>query len=388
MHSLVFVFFLVFFGASVFATLALYTRQTIIVAYIALGVIVGPHCLGFIADTTTVHEISDIGIMFLLFLLGLNLEIKSMIKMLGKAMFVCITSSVVFIAATVLICQLFGIGAQGFIIGAALIFSSTIICLKLLPTTALHHKRIGELVIAILLIQDLIAILMLTFISLWSSQTDSFHLFSLIKLLLALPVLGGVGFLAQRYFLFKLFRKFSRFQEYIFLLSIGWCLGMAQLAVVFGLSNEIGAFIAGVTVASSPIAKYIYENLKPLRDFFLILFFFSVGAGFQIALLPSVWGVVLALTILILILKPIVHFVTLWLVRETPKESFEIGMRLGQGSEFSLMLIALANTAGIATVSSEIIVEAVAILSFIVSSYIVVLSYPSPIAVSDRLRRD
>ena len=388
MHSLAFVFFLVFFGASVFATLALYTRQAIIVAYIVLGLIVGPHCLGLISDTSTVHEISDIGIMFLLFLLGLHLEIESMIKMLGKALFVCIISSVVIIVATVIICYLFGIGVQGFIIGAALIFSSTIICLKLLPTTALHHKRIGELVIAILLIQDLIAILMLTFISLWSSQTESFHFVSLIKLLLALPVLGGVAYLAQRYVLFKLFKKFSRFQEYIFLLSIGWCIGMAQLAVVFGLSNEIGAFIAGVTLASSPIAKYIYENLKPLRDFFLILFFFSVGAGFQIGLLSSVWGVVLALTVLILMIKPVLYFVTLWLVRETPKESFEIGMRLGQGSEFSLMLIALANTAGIASESSEIIVEAVAILTFIVSSYIVVLTYPSPIAVSDRLRRD
>lgn len=388
MHSLIFVFFLVFFGASIFATFALYTRQAIIVAYIALGFIIGPYCLGLISDTTTIHEISDIGIMFLLFLLGLNLEIKSMIKMLGKAMFVCVASSAIFIGATVLLCQLFGVGTQGVIIGATLIFSSTIICLKLLPTTALHHKRIGELVIAILLVQDLIAILILTFISLWSSQNDSFQLVLLIKLLLALPVLGSVGFLAQKYFLFRLFRRFSRFQEYIFLLSIGWCLGMAQLAIVFGLSNEIGAFIAGVTVASSPIAKYIYENLKPLRDFFLILFFFSVGARFQITLLPSVWGVVLALTILLLIMKPLLHFITLWLMRETPKESLEIGIRLGQGSEFSLMLIVLANTAGIATVSSEIIVEAVVILSFIISSYMVVLFYPSPIAVLDHLRRD
>jgi Kef-type K+ transport system membrane component KefB len=89
-----------------------------------------------------------------------------------------------------------------------------------------------------------------------------------------------------------------------------------------------------------------------------------------------------------LVLKPILHFVTLWFVRETPKESLEIGVRLGQGSEFSLMLIALASTAGIASADAQIIVEAVAILSFIVSSYLVVLTYPSPIAVSDRLRRD
>ena len=388
MHGLLFVFFLVFFGASVFATLALFTRQAIIVAYIVLGLIAGPHCLKLIGDVATVHEISDIGIMFLLFLLGLNLEIKSMIQMLGKALFVSMTSSLVFVIVTIVVCHLFNIGAQGFVIGAALIFSSTIICLKLLPTTALHHRRIGELVIAILLIQDVLAILMLTLISLWSSQADSFHFFTLLKLLVALPILAGVGYLAQRYFLFKLFRRFNRFKEYIFLLSIGWCLGMAQLAVLFGLSNEIGAFIAGVTVASSPIAKYIYENLKPLRDFFLILFFFSVGAGFDLAGLPQVWGIVVVLTLIVLLLKPLLHFVTLWVVREPVKEAFEIGVRLGQGSEFSLLLITLATSAGIASISSEIIVEAVTILSFIVSSYIVVFSYPSPIAVSDRLRRD
>ena len=388
MHSLLFVFFLVFFGASLFATLALFTRQAIIVAYIAFGLVVGPHGVGLISDITIVHEISDIGIMFLLFLLGLNLEIKSMINMLGKALFVSIASSLIFIVVVVAVAHGFGLGVQGVIIGACLIFSSTIISLKLLPTTALHHKRIGELVIAILLIQDLVAIVILTLISLWSSQAQNLHIWELIKLLLALPILCLVGYLAQRFFLFQLFKRFSRFQEYVFLLSIGWCLGMAQLAVALGLSNEIGAFIAGVTVASSPIAKYIYENLKPLRDFFLVLFFFSVGANFNYMILPDVWGVVLSLTAVVLVLKPILHFLTLWFAKEPANESFEIGMRLGQGSEFSLLLITLAVTAGIADYQTEIIVEAVTILTFIISSYVVVLSYPSPIAISDKLRRD
>ena len=243
-------------------------------------------------------------------------------------------------------------GCKALLIGACLIFSSTIISLKLLPTTALHHKRIGELVIAILLIQDLVAIVILTLISLWSSQAQNLHIWELIKLLLALPILCLVGYLAQRFFLFQLFKRFSRFQEYVFLLSIGWCLGMAQLAVALGLSNEIGAFIAGVTVASSPIAKYIYENLKPLRDFFLVLFFFSVGANFNYMILPDVWGVVLSLTAVVLVLKPILHFLTLWFAKEPANESFEIGMRLGQGSEFSLLLITLAVTAGICRLSN------------------------------------
>ena len=388
MYGLVFVFFLVFFGASLFATIALFTRQAIIVAYIFLGLLVGPYGLGLVSNITTVNEMSHIGIMFLLFLLGLNLEIKSMIKMFNKAIFVSVISSVVFICIIVLVCYLFGMSGQGLIVAVSLIFSSTIICLKLLPTTALHHKHIGELVISILLVQDLFAIFILTVIGMLSSESEHFYVWSLLKMFFSLPILGVICYFLQRYCLFFLFRKFSRFQEYIFLLSIGWCLGMSQLAALFDLSSEVGTFIAGVAIASSPIAKYIYENLKPLRDFFLILFFFSVGAGFNILHLLQVWDIILVLTIVTMLAKPFLHFVTLWVVHESKNESFEVGVRLGQGSEFSLMLISLANIAGIATSSSKIIVEAVTILTFIISSYIVVLTYPSPIAISDHLRRD
>ena len=388
MNDLIFVFFLIFFGASILATGALFTRQSIILSYISLGIIIGPYCLGLISDIEILHEISDIGIMFLLFLLGLNLEIESMIKLLGKSLFVSFTSSLLFIVINTIVCCLFGIGTQGLIIGISFVFSSTIICLKLLPTTTLHHRRVGEFVVSILLIQDLFAILILTGISLWSSQMQGFSSFELTKLVLALPILSTVGYLSKKYLLFKLFQRFSRFKEYIFLLSIGWCLGMAQLAIVFGLFSEIGAFIAGVTIASSSIAKYIYENLKPLRDFFLILFFFSVGADFNISLFPSVSIVVSVLTVLVVCLKPLLHFLTLCLVREAVSESYEIGIRLGQGSEFSLMVIFLAGTAGIATSDSQLIVQAVTILSLIISSYIVVLNYPNPIAVSDELRKD
>ena len=108
------------------------------------------------------------------------------------------------------------------------------------------------------------------------------------KLLVSLPALIGFAWIVERHVLIRLIRKFDKIQEYIFLMTIGWCLGMAELASLLGLSAEIGAFIAGVVLASSPIAMFIAESLKPLRDFFLVLFFFSMGAGFDLAVLDQV----------------------------------------------------------------------------------------------------
>ncbi len=389
-HSdLLFVFFVIFFGASVFATFALFTRQTLIIAYMLLGVVVGPFGLKIINSTEVIIQVSNIGIMFLLFLLGLNLQLKNMMKMLNKTILVTFVSSSIFACMTVLVCHYYGFSwSASLIIGASLIFSSTIICLKLLPTTALHHQHIGNIVISVLLLQDIIAIVMLTGLGILSVGVESFGYFELIRVFLALPVLLLVGYLAEKYVLFQLLRHFNRFQEYIFLLAIGWCLGMAQLAFWLGVPHEIGAFIAGVTLASSPISQYIYENLKPLRDFFLIVFFFSIGAAFDFTLAYQVIAVVLVLTVMILVMKPIVYWFLLLLFKEERKTAWEVGVRLGQASEFSLLIAFMAVQSQLLDNKAYIVIQAVTMLTFVFSSYFVVLKLPNPVAVSDKLRRD
>ena len=152
-------------------------------------------------------------------------------------------------------------------------FSSTIIGIKLLPTTVLHHRHIGELMIGLLLLQDLLAIIVLMVLLSGSSASTGEMGINLALSLLSLPLLVGAALVVVRYVLLPLITRFDRFHEYIFLLAIGWCLGLAEGAKLLGLSEEIGAFIAGITIATSPISQYIAVNLKPLRDFFLILFF-------------------------------------------------------------------------------------------------------------------
>lgn len=387
--NIVYAFFLIFFGASVLATLALYTRQSMIVGYIVLGLLVGPYGFKFISESQVISEISNVGIIFLLFLLGLNMQPKNLFKMLKGATVVTIASSLVFALSGVIIFRLFGFDwVDSIIIGSSMMFSSTIIGLKLLPTTALHHQHIGKVVVSVLLLQDVVAIVVLMVINMWTSGSGKFDYWMILKTLVAIPVLVLVAYFAERFVFQKLLRKFDRIKEYVFLLPIGWCLALSVLAGVFGLSDEIGAFIAGVALAACPISQYIAENLKPLRDFFLVVFFFTVGAGFNFHLLPDVFLPVIILAAVIIVLKPVVYRFMYRSVDENRSTAWEIGMRLGQASEFSLLVAFLAFSNKLITQEAYISIQAVTIITFIVSSYVVVAKYPTPVATNPKLRRD
>src|SRR3989344_1236482 len=161
-EQVVFSIFLIFTGAAVLATLALYARQSLLVAYILLGMLFGPWGFGLVADVSLLKDMAHIGIIFLLFLLGLHLPPQKLIKLFGEAVTVTAVSAAACAALVFGATALFGFSlVESAIVGVALLFSSTIIGLKLLPTTVLHHQRIGAIVISILLLQDLFAIVTL-----------------------------------------------------------------------------------------------------------------------------------------------------------------------------------------------------------------------------------
>jgi predicted Kef-type K+ transport protein len=183
-------------------------------------------------------------------------------------------------------------------------------------------------------------------------------------------------------------QRFDTIQEYLFLAAVGWCLGVAQLGHVLGLSYELGAFIAGVSLATHPVSTFIAESLKPLRDFFLILFFFSLGAGFELPRLAEVALPALALAVVMLAIKPWLFRALLRWESETAALAAEAGARLGQVSEFSLLVSVLALSAGVMSERAVYTVQAATLLTFFASSYWIVARYPTPIAVNAQLRRD
>ena len=382
-HSL----FLIFFGAAVLATAALYARQAMILSYIAVGVVVGPWGLNWISNPGLIADFSNIGILFLLFLLGLNLEISELKKLFREAIAVTLISSLLFFFVGCAIAAAFGFtGLDIFLTGLALVFSSTIISLKLLPTSALHHQRMGELIVSILLLQDMIAILAL--IGLHSFGSGKGLVAETMLLIVGLPALLFAAWWVASRVLTRLFLKFDKIHEYLFLVSIGWCLGLAELATIIGLSHEIGAFIAGITLATNPIARFLSESLKPLRDFFLVLFFFALGASFNIEGLPAVAAPALILALFAVAGKPWVFKLLLQREQEKARMAHETGMRLGQISEFSLLIVIAAVNLDYISKTASIMIQSATLLSFVLSSFWVVRHYPTPIANDPALHRD
>jgi len=382
--SLLFSFFLIFSGAALLSTFALTFRQPLLVAYIGLGILLGPFGLGLVAEASLLSDIAEFGIIFLLFLLGLDMQPAKLVSTLKKTFLVTLISSVVFVVLGLGTGLLFGMSRlESLVIGAAMIFSSTIIGIKLLPTTVLHQKHMGELMVGILLLQDFIAIFLMVFLDIHPGEESN-----ALGVFLAFPVLMLIAWSSTRYLLLFLIARFDHFKEYIFLLAIGWCLGIAALAAFMGLSAEIGAFIAGVSLATSPIAQYIAFSLKPLRDFFLILFFFSLGAQFNIMLLGDIIAPALVLAVLALSVKPVVFHYLLRRFEERSKLAWDAGLRLGQISEFSLLIAYVATQSEVIGEAASLTIQAAAIITFIASSYLVVMFCPTPISLSDKLRRD
>ncbi len=386
-RGIVFSLFLVFTGAAMLATIALYARQAMLVAYIVLGVALGPWGAGLVADSAWIKEVAGIGIMFLLYLIGLNLPPQQLMRILGEALWVTLGSSIAFLLLGFTMCLLVGLAVmEALFVGCAFMFSSTIIGIKLLPTTALHHRHTGQVIVSVLLLQDLVAIALLLLLQGYGKGGNL--VLDMALQLLSLPAMMALAYGLDRLVLERLIARFDQIHEYIFLLAIGWCLGIAEIAHYMGFSHEIGAFIAGVTLAQSPIAPFIAESLKPVRDFFLILFFFSLGAAFDLAQMEQAILPAMLMAGAVLVFKPWVLRALLLRAGEKSEVSSEIAVRLGQNSEFALLIAVVAVESRFVGEGISNLVQVTTLLTFILSSYWVVLRYPTPIAVSDRLRRD
>ncbi|MCZ6488611.1 MAG: cation:proton antiporter [Gammaproteobacteria bacterium] len=379
-------FVVIFAGAALFATLFLYLRQPIILAYIALGIVVGPKGLELINDAEQIEQLSRIGIILLLFLIGLNFQPAKLVGLLGRIGIVTLATCFIFMLLSLAVALVLGYPfIDSLIIGAALMFSSTIVSLKLIPTTQLHHHHVGEVMISVLLLQDVIAIVLILLVT--EGGMDSITI-TVALLLLKLVMLSVTSFIIVRFVITNLFLKFDVIKEHSFIMALGWGLFVAGAAEMLGLSYEMGAFIAGISMATVPNALVIAEELKPLRDFFLILFFFSIGAKFDLLVSQQLIVPGLIITALLMVAKPVMFNWGFKAIGETSKNSAELGARLGQASEFSLLIAFSALASGLIEERSSYLIQLVVVLTFVVSTYWVVNRYPTPISYKKGQRKD
>ena len=384
--EIIFEIAIIMVSAAILGTIFLYLKQPIVVAYIFIGFLLGPSGLRLFEEINYLSEISHVGVILLLFLIGLNLQPNKLISLFKKTSLLTITTSFLFLIVTTLFSLLlkFTISAS-LIIGLSMMFSSTVIGLKLVPTTTLHQKRTGEIMTGVLLIQDLLAIIIILILS--GGKTDE-PVVTFLLLFLKFVFLTGVLFIGVKWLIIPLLNRFDKIQEYTFITTLGWCLFGAESAHLLGLSYEIGAFTAGISIASSPIALAIAEHLKPLREFFLILFFFSIGAQLNL----TVNGIILITAILygcfMVLIKSFIFNKSFKICGEKKSASKELSVRLSQASEFSLLIVVAAKSNNWINDNEGVFIQIITLVTFVISTYWTVLKYPTPISNKSNLLQD
>ena len=341
-----------------------------------------------------IRGVGGLGLVFLLFLLGLVLHPDRLWKIFRQASLVTLCSATTFFLAgfglTVAVVALAPMAydltpVQMIFIGFTTAFSSTLLVVKLLPTRRLHESAVGTQAIGILIVEDVLAIAVLLGMAAMA-QTETAADVGW-RLPLGLAMLAA-AFPAERYGLRPLMRRIETFPELLFILSLAWCLALAEGAGALGFSREIGAFVAGLALARNPLSLYIWEKVAPLRDFFVVLLFFSLGALVDIRwqMMPAVL-LAAFLALVLVLLKPYVFRLILRAFRTDRTLAEEAGWRLGQCSEFGLIIAFLARQQNLIGHQAFEIILMATLFSFLVSTYIVVLKYPSPLGVSPAMHQ-
>ena len=358
--------------ATLLSVLARLLKQPAILAYVLTGFLCATYFLqaGDLGANSTFSTFSDLGITILLFIVGINLSPKA-IKTVGKNAFLAGAGQMIFTTfAGYLLAKVLGFDpVPAIIIALAFSFSSTIIVLKLLGDLGDLEKLHSRIAIGILLLQDLIASICLIFLTtLDTAYRGGFFIALLLLKGLAVSLLI---WLVSTKFLGRLSRFFAKSQENLFLFSIAWGFGISSLFAEMGFSKEIGALIAGVALSTLPFSTEIASKLRPLRDFFVILFFVALGSKIEpnqvVQYLPSI----IIFSIFVILVKPVITALNLRLLGYNRKVAFKTGVSLAQISEFSLVLVLLASKLTFVNQNLVQIVTLVCVVTITMSSYLI-----------------
>jgi len=372
MTSLVFELSVILITTATLCTFAELTKQPLIPAYILAGLLLGNQGLGIISSSEFFTTISKVGIILLLYLIGLELKPHYFFKTFKRTSLITIGSALISGLFGLIVYYFGGLSAiKTFYLITALFFSSTVVVMR----TIIDSKYIGQNVydgcLGILLFQDIIAVIILLVLN--SQQlTGTFEFIGILQFILyGLGVIFLSWFL-QKWLLRTVIRQIMTRSDVIFLIGLAWCFFFAELAEVLHLSREIGAFIAGLSITSLPERKqHIFvQKSETIRDFFMVLFFFMLGANFQISYWPSALPIIIFGLAFVIILKPLSFYVFSKLINYSEHQSREIGLRLGQISEFSIIIAALGVKIGHIDIEFASIIQLILFATIIISGYV------------------
>lgn len=370
-------FALIFLFASLLGLLGQFLRQPLIVMFIALGVIVGPAVLDIVKSKDNINLLAEIGISILLFIVGLKLDFR-IIKSVGKIALLTGLGQVFF---TSLFGYFIGIALgyeplHSFYIAVALTFSSTIIIVKLLSDKKEIDSLHGQIAIGFLIVQDIVVILVMIVLSAMRQQVETSLSTEVIKTVGTAVFLLFITWVMMKLILPKISVFLAKSQELLTLFAIAWSVSLAAFSEIMGFSGEVGAFLAGVSLASSEFKDVISSRLVSLRDFLLLFFFVKLGSTLNLDSMGSQIPSSIIFSVFVLIGNPIIVLIIMGAMGYKKRTSFLAGLTVAQISEFSLIFAGLGLAVG--HINDDIVglITLVGLITIGLSTYLILYSYP------------
>jgi Kef-type K+ transport system membrane component KefB len=352
--------------------LATLLRQPLIVGLIAAGIAVGPEALGLVETSTEIELLAKIGISLLLFVVGLKLDVR-LVRNLGPVALATGLGQVAFTsAAGYLIAVALGFQVvQAVYIAVALTFSSTIIIVKLLTEKRELDDLHGRIALGFLIVQDIVVVLAMIAITAVGDTGGGGLLAEFggvaLRGLALLAAVAAIG----RWVTPRVTHLLARQPELLVLAAVTWAVALAAITILLGFSEEVGAFLAGMSLASTPYREALSSRLSTLRDFLLVFFFIDLGTRFELTAAAEQIPAAILFSLFVLIGNPIIVLIIMGLMGYPKKVSFKAGLTVAQISEFSLILVALGAAQG--HIGDEVIglVTAVGLITITVSTYLI-----------------
>ena len=364
--------------AAVIGAIGVRLRQPLIVAFIAVGVLVGPSILGWVSANDQVDLLAKLGIALLLFVVGLKLDLH-IIRIMGPVALAAGLGQVFFTSVIgYFIAIALGMSqVAALYVAVALTFSSTIIIVKLLSDKREVDSLHGRIAIGFLIVQDIVVILVMIGLTALGETGDATNLsWEAIELLVKGGLFIAVIGVLMRYVLTPLLHQLARSPELLVLFSISWAVALAAAGGHLGFSKEVGAFLAGVSLASTPYREVIGARLVSLRDFLLLFFFIDLGAGLELATLGAQVVPAIILSLFVLIGNPLIVMTILGSMGYRKRTGFLAGLTVAQISEFSLILGALGLSLGHIDADTMGLITLVGVITISASTYMIIYSHP------------
>ncbi|MCJ8163461.1 cation:proton antiporter [Pontibacter sp. E15-1] len=366
----------ILFLAAAAGSLGQLLRQPLIVMFIALGILIGPSALNIIQSQAQIHLLAEVGIALLLFIVGLRLDLQ-LVRSIGKTALFTGLGQVIFTSvAGYLIGLALGFPAlHSLYIAVALTFSSTIIIVKLLTDKKEIDSLYGQIAIGFLIVQDLVVILIMILLSTLSKGESASLVEDFSRTGLKGALLAGCIYLLMRWVIPAITTFLAKSQELLTLFSIAWAILLASASQLLGFSSEVGAFLAGVSLASTPFRESISARLASLRDFLLLFFFINLGAMLDLSTLEAQVPAAIVFSFFVLIGNPVIVLIIMGVMGYTKRTSFLAGLTVAQISEFSLILAGMGYNVG--HISAEVVglITLVGLITIGLSTYMILYSH-------------